>query len=78
MALEANVEEVRRKAGDRGGVTPPIPWREFKDVRLCSVGVIDRSFRPMELELGVLRRGLFRGWPKVDGEGESFLLGSSV
>lgn len=48
---------MRRKAGDRGGVIPPTPCNELNEVRFCSVGVIDRSFLPRELKLGV-----FRSW----------------
>lgn len=52
-------DEVRRIAGDRGGVCPPALCSELSDGRLCIVGVVDRSLMLKELELGVLRRGLF-------------------
>lgn len=46
-------------AGDRGGVDPPALCKELKDGLLCIVGVFDGSLLLNELELGVLRRGLF-------------------
>lgn len=52
-------DEVRRIAGDRGGVCPPALCSELRDGRLCIAGVVDRSLMLKELELGVLRRGLF-------------------
>ena len=55
----ASVEEVRRKAGDRGEVLPPVPCKEPNDVRLRNVGVVGRSLPPSEPELGTLRRGVF-------------------
>lgn len=56
------VEEVRRKAGDRGEVLSPVPCKEPIDVRLRNVGVIGRSLAPSEPELGALRRGFFLEW----------------
>lgn len=58
LGEEAKYDDVRRMAGDRGGVAPPTPCNELRDVRLCNVGVEDRSLPPRELELGVLRRGV--------------------
>lgn len=55
----ARAEEVRRKAGDRGEVLPPVPCKEPKDVRLRNVGVIGRSLPPRETELGARRRWAF-------------------
>lgn len=52
----ANVDEGRRKAGDRGDVLPLGPCKEPNDVRLRSVGVVGCSSEP---ELGALRRGFF-------------------
>lgn len=65
LGEDAKCEEVRRVAG---GVTPPAPWREFNDVRLCSVGVAERSLLPIELELGALRSGVFVERFKPEGE----------
>lgn len=59
LGEDVTCEEVRRSAGDRVGVTAPTPCRELNDVRLCNVGVVERSLLPMELELGALRRGVF-------------------
>lgn len=42
----ARFEEVRRKAGDRGEMRPPVPCKEFNDVRLRNVGVVGRSLLP--------------------------------
>ena len=69
LGEDAKFEEVRRIIGDRVGVTAPTPCREFNDVRLCNVGVIERSMLPIELELGALRRGDFVGRfnPEVAG-----------
>ena len=53
-------DEVRRIAGDRGGVCPPALCSELSEGLLCIVGVVDRSLMVKELELGVLRRGLSR------------------
>lgn len=53
---DARFEDVRRNAGDRGGVPP---CRELNDARLCNVGVLERSDLPMDAELGVLRNGVF-------------------
>ena len=61
-------DEVLRKAGDRGGVPPPVPCKELRDARLCSVGVVERSLPPRELELGALRRGDFVEWLRPEGE----------
>ena len=58
----ARVDEVRRKAGDRGEVFPPVLCKEPNDVRLCNVGVVGRSLPPSEPELGALRRGGFLEW----------------
>ena len=68
LGEDAKFEEVRRIIGDRVGVTAPTPCREFPDVRLCNVGVIERSMLPIELELGALRRGFFVEWSKPEGE----------
>ena len=56
---DARFEEVRRRAGDLGGVDPPALCNELNDGLLCMVGVFDCSPLLNELELGVLRRGLF-------------------
>lgn len=65
---EVKWEEVRRKAGDRGGVPPPVPCKELKEVRLRSVGVVDRSLPPREPELGARRRGAFVDAFELEGE----------
>ena len=56
---DGKFEEVRRMAGDLGGVDPPALCNELKDGLLCILGVLDCSPLLNELELGVLRRGLF-------------------
>ena len=56
------VDDVRLIAGDRGDVAPPTLVKEFMDVLLCRVGVMDLSFTFTELKDGVL---CSRGW----GEG---------
>ena len=56
---DGKFEEVRRMAGDLGGVDVPALCKELKDGLLCIVGVFDRSLLLNELELGVRRRGLF-------------------
>lgn len=56
---DTKFDEVRRMAGDRGGVCPPALYSELYDGLLCIVGVFERSLLAMELEPGVLRRGLF-------------------
>jgi hypothetical protein len=65
---EARLEKVLWVLGVRGGVMPPTLCSELRDVRFCKVGVFVRSTLPMELELGVRRKGLFCGsWgPCVD------------
>lgn len=63
---DAKFEEVRRMAGDRGGVDPPALCNELRDGLLCIVGVFDGSLLLNELELGVLRRGLFCSWGRPD------------
>ena len=55
---DARFEDVLRKDGDLGGVASSTPFKELREVRLCNVGVVDRILLPMELELGVLLRGL--------------------
>ena len=55
---DARFEDVLQKEGDLGGVASSTPFKELKEVRLCNVGVVDRTLLPMELELGVLLRGL--------------------
>ena len=62
---------VRRTAGERGGVELPFVCKEFKDVRLCNVGVIDRSLLPSDPELGALRRGFLKALFLLAGEGLS-------
>lgn len=62
-------EDDRRDDDERGGVTPPIPCREFIEAFLCNVvGVEERASRLAVL--GLLRRGL-RGvvFPLGDGGG---------
>lgn len=66
-------DEVRRIAGDRGGVMPPVLCKEFREVRLCRVGVVDRWMLPIELELGALRMGVLTE-RFLPGEGEEFSL----
>lgn len=56
---EVRWEEVRRKAGERGGVPPPVPCKELREARLRSVGVVERSLPPGEPEPGALRKGSF-------------------
>ena len=53
-------------AGDLGGVDPPALCNELKDGRLCILGVLDCSPLLNELELGVLRRGLFCSGGRAD------------
>ncbi len=55
---DARFEDVLRKDGDLGGVASSTPFKELKDVRLCNVGVVDRTELPTDPELGVLLRGL--------------------
>ena len=52
----ARVEEVRRKAGDRDEVLPPVPCKEPNDVRLRNVVVVGSTLPPSEPELGVFPR----------------------
>ena len=59
MDEDEKYEEVRRTAGDRGGVALPLLCKEVNDARLLRVGVVERSVFPMELELGALRSGDF-------------------
>lgn len=55
---DARLEDVLRKDGGLGGVASSTPFKELKDVRLCNVGVVDRTLLPTDPELGVLLRGL--------------------
>jgi len=65
---EVRWEEVRRNAGDRGGVPPPAPCKELREVRLRSVGVVERSLPPREPKLGARRRGVFVDVFELEGE----------
>lgn len=78
LGEDARCEEIRRIAGDRGGVTPPAPCSELSDVRECSDGVVERSLLPIELELGVLRSGGFVELFLPDGEALPCLSGAIV
>ena len=53
-------------AGDLGGVDPPALCNELKDGLLWIEGGFDCSLLLNELELGVLRRGLFCSWGRPD------------
>lgn len=66
-------DEVRRIAGDRGGVALPPPCRELSELRLCRVGVVDRSTLLIEVELGALRRGVLTAFFDP-GEGDALPL----
>ena len=55
--VEERLEGILRRIGDRGGVAPVPPCIELREVRLRNVGVKDRSFDPVELEVVVLWKG---------------------
>ena len=79
MDEEERYEDALRIAGDRGGVIAEAPCKELSEVRLCRVGVEDRSWLLRELELGVLRMGVLTDLV-TPGEGEvlSLLLESAI
>ena len=68
LGEDARFEEVRRNAGDLGGVASRIFCIELSDVFLCSVGVVDRTWIGLELELDVLRIALLAGWVVLPGK----------